>query len=63
MASKPKATKVIVYKDASGEWRWSAHSKNGRKVASSGEGYKNRMYAFRMAKFLFPTADIEWGAK
>ena len=30
------------YQDDSGEWRWRAVAPNGRVVADSGEGYKNR---------------------
>lgn len=30
------------YQDDSGEWRWRAVAPNGRIVADSGEGYKNR---------------------
>lgn len=35
--------KVMVYKDVSGEWRWRRISPNGEIVASSGEGYHNRV--------------------
>jgi uncharacterized protein YegP (UPF0339 family) len=31
-----------MYADARGEWRWSLQSGNGRKIANSGEGYKNK---------------------
>lgn len=34
--------KVVVYKDAAGQWRWRLKAKNGRNVADSGEGYKTR---------------------
>jgi uncharacterized protein len=30
------------YKDAADEWRWNLHAANGRIIADSGEGYKNR---------------------
>lgn len=53
---------VVVYKDGSGEFRWSARSSNGKKISDSGEGYKNRSYAMRVAKELFPAARVEyWG--
>lgn len=31
-----------VYKDAANEWRWRLTARNGRIVAVSSEGYKNR---------------------
>lgn len=35
--------KLRIYKDAKCEWRWSvADSANGKILADSGEGYKNR---------------------
>jgi uncharacterized protein YegP (UPF0339 family) len=30
-----------VYKDIAGEWRWYLLAANNRKLANSGEGYKN----------------------
>jgi uncharacterized protein YegP (UPF0339 family) len=35
-------------------WWWSAKAANGQEVANSGEGYKNRGYAYKMARSLFP---------
>ena len=31
-----------VYKDKAGEWRWSLKAANGRVIADSGEGYRDR---------------------
>ncbi|HEV7889315.1 MAG TPA: DUF1508 domain-containing protein [Pyrinomonadaceae bacterium] len=31
-----------VYKDKAGEWRWSLKAANGRVIADSGEGYRER---------------------
>ena len=31
-----------VYVDRAGEWRWYLRAANGRKIADSGEGYKNQ---------------------
>jgi uncharacterized protein YegP (UPF0339 family) len=31
-----------VYRDAVREWRWRLYANNTRKIANSGEGYKNR---------------------
>jgi uncharacterized protein YegP (UPF0339 family) len=30
-----------IYKDAANEWRWYFNAKNGKKIADSGESYKN----------------------
>ena len=47
---------VIVYEDAAGEYRWKAMAANNHTVADSGEGYKNRSYAEKVATDLFPLA-------
>jgi uncharacterized protein YegP (UPF0339 family) len=31
-----------VYKDGAGEWRWNLKAANGRIIAASGEGYRDR---------------------
>ena len=31
-----------IYKDSAGEWRWYLLAANNRKIATSGEGYRNR---------------------
>jgi uncharacterized protein len=31
-----------IYKDKAGEWRWYLKAANNRKLADSGEGYKNK---------------------
>ncbi|MCH8980319.1 MAG: DUF1508 domain-containing protein [Armatimonadetes bacterium] len=31
-----------IYKDRAGEWRWTLYEANNRKIADSGEGYKNK---------------------
>ena len=33
-------SKLEIYKDNSGEWRWRLKASNGRIVATGGEGYK-----------------------
>lgn len=30
-----------IYKDRSGEWRWSLKAANNKRIGNSGEGYKN----------------------
>jgi uncharacterized protein YegP (UPF0339 family) len=31
-----------LYKDVNGHWRWTLFAANARKIANSGEGYKDR---------------------
>jgi uncharacterized protein YegP (UPF0339 family) len=49
---------VRVYQDEAGEWRWTAKAANGQTVADSGEGYKHRGHAERMAAEMFPGAKL-----
>ena len=35
-------TKFRVYRDKTGEWRWTLIAANNRKIADSGEGYDNK---------------------
>lgn len=42
--------KVSIFQDESGEWRWNLKAKNGRIVASSGEGFKTQWGARRAAR-------------
>lgn len=41
---------VTVYRDKTGDWRWRRVAANGRVVATSGEGYRNRAHAEKMAR-------------
>jgi uncharacterized protein YegP (UPF0339 family) len=53
--------KFEVYLDRSGEWRWRFRANNGRIVADSGEGYKNKSDCedgARVVKNESPTANI-----
>lgn len=45
-----------VYKDDAGEWRWHLKAANGRIVADSGEGYKERggcIHAIEIVRSLY----------
>ncbi len=44
---------ILVSKDAQGEWRWAAKSRNNRTIAISGEGYKKRKHCMLMVHRLF----------
>ena len=35
-------SKLVIYKDIRGEWRWHLKASNGRIVATSGEGFKRK---------------------
>lgn len=37
-----KTSKIEVYKDRNGEYRWRLVSSNGKVLADSGEGYKRK---------------------
>ena len=51
-------SKVIVYTDASGDWRWKLKADNGEIIADSAEGYRNKVHAVSMAGDLFPDAEL-----
>lgn len=40
MTGAPK--QFVLYKDTKGEYRWTLYAENSKKLADSGEGYKNR---------------------
>jgi uncharacterized protein YegP (UPF0339 family) len=43
----------FVYVDARNEWRWYLQAANGKKIAESGEGYRNKqdcLDAIRLVK-------------
>jgi uncharacterized protein YegP (UPF0339 family) len=48
-----RARKIVLFQDASGEWRWRAVASNGKTVADSGEGYAEKRDALGMAWALF----------
>lgn len=52
------STKVYVYEDAKGEWRWRAEAGNNRIVAESGEGYDRRSAAINAAEAWAPQPHI-----
>ena len=44
------ASKVVIYQDVEGKWRWRAVAVNGRILADSGEGYSRRIDLIRALK-------------
>ena len=55
---KPPVTRVEVYRDARGEYRWRGIASNGQHVTESGEGYVNRSFAKKQAAALNAGARI-----
>lgn len=52
--------RIELYRDAAGEWRWRAISKNHVDIlADSGQGYINRTDCRAMAEGLFPGVEIK----
>jgi uncharacterized protein len=47
-------TRLHIYKDKRGEWRWTLFAGNGKKLANSGEGYTRKRRCVEMTKRLFP---------
>ena len=60
MPKKPVVDIVEIYQDSKDEYRWTAKSNNGKKVADSGEGYHTLSHAKRMAKEMFEGARIKY---
>lgn len=44
------AERVEVFKDTGGDWWWRKIASNENKVATSREGYENKLHAVKMAK-------------
>ena len=50
---------VEVYEDSEGQFRWRAMAGNNENIASSGEGYENRLHAENMARGVFPNVEFQ----
>jgi uncharacterized protein YegP (UPF0339 family) len=50
MAGEPK--QFVLYKDVSGQWRWTLFAINGKKIADGAEGYHNRGDAIAGARLV-----------
>jgi uncharacterized protein YegP (UPF0339 family) len=48
----------LVYKDASGEWRWQLRAANNRIIADSGEGYRNKQDCLHAIALVKDSKDI-----
>jgi uncharacterized protein YegP (UPF0339 family) len=45
---------LTYYRDRQQKWRWRLKAGNGRKIATSGEGYSRKIDCEKMAHKLFP---------
>lgn len=52
-------TRVRLYIDAAGEYRWSAHAGNEKIVADAGEGYTHLRDALRLSATYWPNALVK----
>lgn len=48
----------FIYKDLRNEWRWYLVAANGKKVADSGEGYKNEADCRNGIRLVIGTSSI-----
>jgi uncharacterized protein YegP (UPF0339 family) len=53
---------VEIYKDAKGEFRWRLRARNGRIIADSAEGYKQRADLIAAIKLLSTAGAAFYGA-
>jgi uncharacterized protein len=54
-----KMPKIEIYRDDAKEWRWRLKATNGKIVAVSGEGYKNKASILKVLRYL-TEADEVW---
>ena len=54
MTGHPK--QFVLYKDVAGEWRWTLYAANSKKIADSGEGYKQKANAIAGMRLVASTA-------
>lgn len=53
-----RVRRARIYRDASGQWRYSVKAGNGRVVAASEEGFRNRSTAERRVEKIYPDATV-----
>lgn len=59
MSTAPE--QFVIYKDASGEWRWTLYATNSKKIANGGEGYENKadcIHGFRLVATVVTDAGV-----
>lgn len=63
MNTTPKHFKL--YQDAQNQWRWTLFAQNNKKIADSGEGYRNKadcLNGIRLVKAAAAETDV-WNAE
>ena len=55
--------RLVMFRDATGEWRWRAVARNQRVVAASGESYHNHADCESIARRLFPAIPVDEESK
>jgi hypothetical protein len=45
----------VRIRELNGQYGWTVHAANGKKLATSGEFYTRRKHTLKMARILFPT--------
>lgn len=51
--------KFIVWRNAANEWMWTLWARNGKKIATAGEGHKRRAHVLRMCARINPDFPVE----
>lgn len=50
--------RVVVFEDEQGQWRWHRLARNNEVIATSGEGYVDKVHAVDMAVRLNKDAEL-----
>lgn len=56
--TRQRTPTIDIYRDASGDWRWRLRAANGRVIADSGEGYRDRRGVMRAVEALRRAAPL-----
>lgn len=59
MTDLRRTDRVLVYQDATKEWRWRRRAANGETISDSAESYQNRHHALTMAAEVNPGIAIQ----
>lgn len=59
MTEHPQITRVSVYPDIEGKYRFTAYATNGKAIVVSSESYENHLDARGAAVALFPDAALD----
>jgi uncharacterized protein YegP (UPF0339 family) len=51
--------KFVIWQDVNKEWRWTLWSRNGKKIATVGEGYARKSQALRMCAKINPNIRVK----